>query len=72
MLIPHCRVSDPSTGELLTEGGPASYETGEEWPKHDLDDFHGALNVCPDGPRIADDGWIWQPNGVVSTWSIDE
>ena len=40
-------ISDPATGELLTERSPTSYETGEEPPPHYLDYFHGRLVVSP-------------------------
>ena len=63
--------SDAATGRLLTERGPTSYRRGEPMPAHYLDYFHGRLLVSPDGSRIADDGWVWHPVGVVLTWSVD-
>src|SRR4051812_1024665 len=63
-------VSDPATGQLLTERGPTSYKNGEERPPHDLDYFHGALHVNPKGSHVLDDGWIWHPVGVPTTWSL--
>jgi hypothetical protein len=55
-------VSDPATGELLTERGPPPPWTGYGTaPPHHLDYFHGALLVSPDGEWIADDGWAWHP-----------
>lgn len=64
-------VSDPSTGALLTARGPTSYQRGEERPIHYLDYFHGALSVSPNGVRIADDGWVWHPVGIPTTWSLE-
>jgi hypothetical protein len=56
-------VSDAASGHLLTARGPTSYRSGEPRPDHYLDSFHGALHVSPDGARIFDDGWFWQPVG---------
>src|SRR5215813_9945391 len=64
-------VSDPSTGELLTDRGPTVRRQVQERPDHYLDYFHGALYVSPRGAYIADDGWVWHPVGVPSVWSID-
>ena len=63
-------VSDPGTGQLLTDRGPTRYQKGEERPAHYLDYFHGALHVSPKGSRILDDGWIWHPLGAPATWSL--
>jgi len=64
-------VSDPATGELLTDRGPTGWYQGQERPEHYLDYFHGALYVSPSGAYIVDDGWVWGPFGVPSAWSID-
>jgi len=64
-------VSDPSTGELLTDRSPTVRRQGQERPDHDLNYFHGALYVSPGGAHIADDGWVWHPVGIPSVWSID-
>jgi len=64
--------SDPATGECLTAREPTSYRTGEPRPPHYLDYFHGGLTVSPGGTRIADNGWIWHPLGIVRTWSISD
>ena len=63
-------ISDPQTGELLTQRGPTSYKQGEPRPEHYLDYFHGALYPSPDGAWIADDGWVWHPIGAVNWWSV--
>lgn len=63
--------SDPSSGKLLSERQHASYQTGEARPEHYLDYFHGALYVSPAATQIIDDGWIWHPLGVPTTWSLD-
>ncbi|KQV12678.1 hypothetical protein ASC99_33910 [Kitasatospora sp. Root107] len=59
-------VSDPASGQLLTarETGPGS--------EHDLDYYHGALHVGPDGRFLVDDGWIWHPVGSVTAWSLHD
>jgi hypothetical protein len=62
---------DPASGQLLTPRRPTSYRTGEQRPAHHLDYFHGALHPSPDGRWVLDDGWVWQPLGVPSAWSVE-
>ena len=62
--------SDPMTGKLLTSRGPTSYRKGEQRPSHYLDYFHGPLHLSPSGRFILDDGWVWQPFGVISTFEV--
>jgi hypothetical protein len=64
-------ISDPSTGELLTDRSPTVWRRGQERPEHYLDYFHGALYVSPRGAYIADDGWVWSPSGIPRVWSLD-
>jgi hypothetical protein len=64
-------VSDPSTGELLTDRGPTIASQGQERPEHYLDYFHGAIYVSPHGAYVADDGWVWHPSGIPGVWSLD-
>lgn len=61
---------DAATGVSLSERGPTSYRDGEERPANYLDYFHGALHLSPSGTKIADDGWVWHPVGVVTTWDL--
>lgn len=61
---------DAATGASLSERSPTSYSDGEERPAHYLDYFHGGLHLSPSGARIADDGWVWHPAGVVTTWDL--
>ena len=63
-------VSDPSTGTLLTARNPTSYQQGEKYPVHYLDYFHGALHISPNSVCIADDGWVWHPVGIPTTWRL--
>lgn len=63
-------ISDPATGERLTERGPTSYQHGEPRPEHYLDYFHGALVLSPSGTQILDDGWVWQPSGAPALWNL--
>jgi hypothetical protein len=60
--------SDAATGELLTSRGPTRYSEGEPRPEHYLDYFHGRLMLSPAGGRVADDGWVWHPVGIIETW----
>lgn len=63
-------ISDPATGELVTDRRPTSYKAGEERPPHYLDYFHGALHVSPSGFHVLDDGWVWHPLGIPTTWIL--
>lgn len=65
-------VSDAATGKLLIERAPTSYVKGEERPEHYLDYFHGRLHVSPGSEWILDDGWVWQPFGAPSSWSLKD
>lgn len=64
--------SDAATGALLTGRGPTELRHGGDRPDHYLDYFHGALHISPDGRRVLDDGWIWQPYGVPVVWDLDK
>ncbi len=63
-------MSDPAGGRLLTAREPTSYLPGEPRPGHYNDYFHGVLHLSPDGRRIFDHGWIWQPAGYPVTWEL--
>jgi hypothetical protein len=63
-------VSDPATGRLLTGRETPQRVDGKSDPPHYLDYFHGALYLSPDGTQIYDDGWIWQPFGMPTVWSL--
>jgi hypothetical protein len=63
-------ISDAFTGKLLTAREPTSYKSGKERPEHYLDYFHGRLTISPDQQRVADDGWVWHPVGVIASWNI--
>ncbi len=63
-------ISDPATGNLLTGRELAAPNgQGTELP-HYLDYFHCGLTVSPDGTWIADNGWVWHPVGMVTTWNL--
>jgi hypothetical protein len=64
-------ITDPATGELLTERSPTQYKEGESRPPHYLDYFHGALYVSPDHTYILSDGWVWHPIGVPTIWQVE-
>ncbi len=63
-------VSDPKTGELLTERTLPTYQRGNPLPGHYLDYFHCGLTVSSNHEWVADNGWVWSPVGVVSTWNL--
>ncbi|MFD7645856.1 hypothetical protein ACFV4P_35045 [Kitasatospora sp. NPDC059795] len=59
-------VTDLVSGEVLTaRGGPDG-----EGAEYDVDYFHGALALSPDGTRVYDGGWVWQPWGMPAVWSL--
>lgn len=62
-------VSDPATGELLTAREAAEASPGER-PEHYQGLFHGALWPSPSGRWLADDGWVWAPVGMPTTWDV--
>ena len=64
--------ADPATVESLTERYIAPYVAGEDRPAHYLDYFHGRLHPSPDGSRLFDDGWGWQPVSVPRAWAVGE
>ena len=65
-------ISDPGTGEVLTQRFIADYEAGTAQPAHYLDYFHAGLTVSPDQEWIVDNGWVWQPAGVICAWKLQE
>ncbi|MBN3828183.1 hypothetical protein G3O00_31910 [Burkholderia sp. Ac-20384] len=62
--------SDPATGTALTARDIAPY-TNDDRPDLYLDYFHGRLVPNPDGSRLFDDGWVWQPVSIPRAWSVD-
>lgn len=64
-------ISDPGSGELLTERSPTSFTHREERPEHYLDYFHGGLHLSPDGLTVLDDGWVWHPVGIPTVWNVE-
>ncbi|MEV8452536.1 hypothetical protein AB0467_08260 [Streptomyces sp. NPDC052095] len=61
-------VTGLASGEVLTaRDGPGR---DEEDAEHDLDYFHGALSLSPDGARVHDGGRVWQPWGMPAVWSL--
>lgn len=63
-------VSDPRTGELLTRRVFPPHERGKPLPEHYLDYFHCGLAVSPSQEWIVDNGWFWQPVGLVEMWNL--
>lgn len=64
-------VSDPATGELLTPRGPTSWEAGEPRPENYHQLYGGRLHLSPDGLHLLNDGWVWQPIGIIQAWSLE-
>jgi hypothetical protein len=56
---------DVRSGEALT-----ARPTPAHGDRHYVDYYHCGLHVSPRGTMIADNGWVWQPVGIVTTWSI--
>jgi hypothetical protein len=63
-------ISDPIRGQLLTERTQAPSLRGEPRPEHYLDYFHCGLTVSPNQEYVVDNGWVWHPVGIVTTWNI--
>ncbi len=63
-------VSDPATGVCLTDRQMEPRNADGDWPLHHLDYFHGALFPSPNGKRLLDDGWVWQPLSMPRIWSV--
>jgi len=63
-------ISDPQTGQLLTERTPTAYHQGEPRPEHYLDYFHSLPVVSPNAEWVAEDGWIWHPEGATRIWNL--
>jgi len=63
-------VSNPEDGTLITQRSPTSYKAGESIPAHYLDYFQCGLAVSPNGEWVADNGWVWQPAGIVIAWNL--
>jgi hypothetical protein len=57
-------VSDPATGQLLTDRSPTSYRRSEDQSVRYLDYFHGAIPICPNSVRVVDDDWVGHQVGV--------
>ena len=64
-------ISDPETGELLTERQLAEPADETARPERELDYFHGALAVSPGSVHLVDDGWVWHPVGMPTAWSLE-
>ncbi len=65
--------TDASDGRLLTPRPSPQYRRPAERQgddAHYLDYFHGRLLVSPDGRRILDDGWVWQPMSVPVVFDV--
>ncbi|BCL83060.1 hypothetical protein ccbrp13_55250 [Ktedonobacteria bacterium brp13] len=62
-------ISDPITGECLTQR-PSVAWTPEKPPQHYLDYFHAGLIVSPNQEWLVDDGWVWQPHGMLVAYRL--
>ncbi|HEY5002714.1 MAG TPA: hypothetical protein VII61_06150, partial [Ktedonobacteraceae bacterium] len=63
-------ISDPGTGELISKRPTPFYQREYPGSEHYLDYFHAGLSVSPHQEWIADNGWVWQPVGIVTTWDL--
>ncbi|WP_152601990.1 hypothetical protein [Burkholderia paludis] len=63
--------ADPATGARLTAREIAPHADHGR-PAHALDYFHGRLVPSPDGSRLFDDGWVWQPLSIPRAWSVTD
>ncbi|MBR7747173.1 hypothetical protein KDM92_11315 [Undibacterium sp. BYS107W] len=65
-------VTDPASGEIITNRLIAPYGSQEKRPEHYLDYFHGKIIPSPNNNQLFDDGWVWHPLSVPRTWSIKQ
>lgn len=65
-------IFDPFTGTILTERTYPPYQKGDPRPDHYLDYFHSRLFVSPDNQWILDDGWVWGPAGIPTSWNLQQ
>jgi hypothetical protein len=63
-------VSNPANGKLIIQRPKPQYGQSKTKPLHYLDYFHASLSVSPDNKRIADNGWVWHPLGLVTVWDL--
>ncbi len=63
-------ISDPLTGELITDRPSPRRVRDTPIPEHYLDYFHCGLLVSPDQEWIIDNGWVWHPVGIIYSWSL--
>lgn len=64
-------LTDPRSGERLSERTFEPLVPGGRETAHALDYFHCGLHVSPDDRWIVDDGWIWHPVGSLRAWSLE-
>lgn len=58
-------VMDCASGANLTQRDELGHKQ-----EHDLDYFHGGLQLSPSGAQILDDGWVWAPVAIPVVWSV--
>jgi hypothetical protein len=64
-------ISDPRTGRLQTRRKSPKYRHALSKDDHYHDYFHSSLSVSPGSRWIVDNGWVWQPWGVLMSWSLE-
>lgn len=62
-------IADPANGACLTERLTLPWMP-EDPPMHYLDYFHAGLMVSPNQEWLVDDGWIWEPRGVLVAYRL--
>jgi hypothetical protein len=63
-------ILDVETGAVITQREQPKYQSGEPRPPHYLDYFHCGLLISSDHERILDNGWVWQPFGIATVFSL--
>ena len=64
-------ITDPRSGECLTKRNSPAYRYPNSTDAHYLDYFHSSLSISPNSKWIIDDGWMWQPWGLLTSWNIN-
>lgn len=56
-------------GKIMTERD-FIVPDGERHSPHYLDYFHARLAISPNAQWIAEEGWVWQPFGILRIWNL--
>ncbi len=64
-------IRDLHTGNIITERENLEYNAANQDSRY-LNYFHCSISVSPNSYYIIDNGWVWHPQGVIVSWSIND